>query len=46
MGFYCKIIATEIDSHFISNSIRERQLSHFTRTQGSTLGKEEVQDMA
>lgn len=46
MGFYCKIITTEIDSHFISNSTRDRQLSHFTRTQGSTFGKEEVQDRA
>lgn len=45
-GFYCRIITTEIDSHFISNSTRETQLSHFTRTQGRTLWKEEMQDRA
>lgn len=44
--FLCKIITTEIDSHFISNSTRETQQSHFTRSQRSTFGKEEVQDMA
>lgn len=46
MGFYCKIITTEIASHFISNSTGETQPRHFTRTQGSTFGKEEVQDRA